>query len=45
MVSKNNLYKHWTKYVVDLDTVFVNRLTTELQYLAWILKGEYDKPI
>ena len=29
---------------VDFDTVFVNRIATELQYLAWVLKGEYEKP-
>lgn len=27
---------------VDFDMNFVNRLATELQYLTWVLKGEYD---
>ena len=27
---------------VDFDINFVNRLATELQYLVWVLKGEYN---
>jgi len=28
---------------VDLDINFVNRMATELQYLVWVLKGDYEK--
>jgi len=28
---------------VDFDTVFLNRLATELNYLVWVLKGDYEK--
>ncbi len=27
--------------LVDFDTVFLNRLATELNYLVWVLKGDY----
>lgn len=30
--------------MVDFDMSFVNRLATELNYLAWVLKGDYEKP-
>ena len=26
---------------VDFDFVFINQMVTELQYLEWILKGNY----
>lgn len=28
--------------IVDFDMNFINRLATELQYLTWVLRGEYD---
>jgi hypothetical protein len=29
--------------IVDFDSVFMNQLVRELEYLVWVLKGEYDK--
>jgi hypothetical protein len=27
---------------VDFNTSFINQLATELQYLVWVLNGEYE---
>jgi len=29
--------------VVDFDMVFVNQIAKEMEYLVWVLKGEYEK--
>jgi hypothetical protein len=29
--------------VVDFDIIFLNRLVQELEYLAWVLKGDYKE--
>jgi hypothetical protein len=28
---------------VDFDMVFVNQIAKEMEYLVWVLKGDYQK--
>ena len=30
---------------VDLDFVFLNQVKRELEYLVWVLKGEYEENV
>ncbi len=32
-------------FIVDFDFVFLNQIKKELEYLVWVLKGEYEENV
>lgn len=43
ILNKKLLHYEVVFCLVDFDMSFINRLATELQYLVWVLKGDYEK--